>query len=156
MCLIRRRGRYVCRVIRLSGNDDVSGLSIADRAEFNSTWSAEKSPAGILSSEIFPKNIWSKSMQYRRPQSAFVQEGCRRRHFVLLAVTRVAGYGPQGPCRPLSMHRNGLECGWACRVMSAVVALCKPKRVIFVTFTKIRGARKPSGTLAARAARSAA
>lgn len=96
-------------------------------------------------------------MQYRRPESVFVSQGCGRRIYVLLAVTRVRGFAA------VRLHASGVRScsrdvarGSGACVWSAVIALCSLKRVIFVIVTKIRGGERPHGARATRAARSAA
>jgi len=66
----------------------------------------------------------------RRPNPGFVS--CDRQNFVLLAVTKVAGYGLQGPCRPRRLMADAFECGRIAGLLSAVVALCQQGRVWFV------------------------
>lgn len=96
-------------------------------------------------------------MQYRRSQPLLVSAWCRRQVMVLLAVTKVRGFGAARP------HASGVRprscvplCGLADRAWSAVIALCSPRCVCFVVLSVDRGDGAPSGTLAARAARSAA
>jgi hypothetical protein len=76
--------------------------------------------------------VRSCSWKYRSREPIFSSSTCCRQNLVLLAVTRVAGYGLQGPCRPQGQLGEAFECGWGARFVSAVIALCSPRRVLFV------------------------
>jgi hypothetical protein len=76
--------------------------------------------------------ICSCRWKYRPAAPVFGAGICSRQNFVLLVVTRVAGYGLQGPCRHQTWHGGAFECGWGGRLVSAVIALCSPRRVWFV------------------------
>jgi hypothetical protein len=147
-------GRLVRQVV-LVWPDEKFGLE-TQSAELCSARSAEELRGRGVSPAFQQNIIRGELMQYRRPQSVFVSAWCRREVLVLLAVTRVAGYGLQGPCKPLGRLGDAFGCGLAVRVVSAVVALCRQGRVGFVVFSWAGGDGEPSGTRGARAARSAA